>query len=108
MSSRTRPNRLSSKRQIFMAGYSSDMKICVFGAGAVGGHIAARLAAKGHDVSIVAREPHLQKIQSDGIKLLHGDDTISGRVRTATFGKQDLVIVALRANLHGTFDDAAA
>jgi 2-dehydropantoate 2-reductase len=84
------------------------MKICIFGAGAVGGHMAARLAAKGHDVSVVARGPHLQKIQSDGIKLLHGDETISGRVRTTNLGKQDLVIVALKANLLDTFADAAA
>jgi 2-dehydropantoate 2-reductase len=70
--------------------------------------MAARLAAKGHDVSVVARGPHLQKIQSDGIKLLHGDETISGRVRTTNLGKQDLVIVALKANLLDTFADAAA
>ena len=84
------------------------MKICVFGAGAVGGHIAARLAAKGHDVSVVARGPHLEKIQRDGIKLLHGDETIQGRVRTRDIGKQDIVIVALKANLLDTFADAAA
>jgi len=91
-----------------MAGYSIGMKICVFGAGAVGGHIAARLAAKGHDVSVVARGPHLQKIQSEGIKLLHGDETIQGRVRTSNPGVQDFVIVTLKANLLDTFADAAA
>ena len=84
------------------------MKICVFGAGAVGGHIAARLAAKGHDVSVVARGAHLQKIQSEGIKLLHGEEVIQGRVRTTNPGKQDFVIVALKANLLDTFADAAA
>src|SRR5882672_7380736 len=84
------------------------MKVCVFGAGAVGGHIAARLAAKGHDVSVIARGAHLQKIQSDGIKLLHGDETIHGRVRTSNPGVQDFVIVALKANLLDTFADAAA
>lgn len=84
------------------------MKICVFGAGAVGGHIAARLAAKGHDVSVVARGAHLEKIQRDGIKLLHGEETIQGRVRTDNPGKQDFVIVTLKANLLDTFADAAA
>ena len=84
------------------------MKICVFGAGAVGGHIAARLAATGHDVSVVARGPHLQKMKSDGIRLLHGGETIHGRVRTENPGKQDFVIVALKANLLDTFADAAA
>jgi 2-dehydropantoate 2-reductase len=91
-----------------MAGYSIGMKICVFGAGAVGGHIAARLAAKGHDVSVVARGAHLQKMQTDGIKLLHGEETIHGKVRTTHPGKQDFVIVALKANLLDTFADAAA
>src|SRR5260221_1318123 len=91
-----------------MAGYSIGMKICVFGAGAVGGHIAARLAAKGHDVSVVARGAHLQKIQSEGIKLLHGEEVIQGRVRTTSPGKQDFVIVALKANLLDTFADAVA
>ena len=84
------------------------MKICVFGAGAVGGHIAARLAAKGHDVSVIARGAHLQKMKADGIKLLHGNETIQGRVRTENPGRQDFVIVTLKANLLDTFADVAA
>jgi 2-dehydropantoate 2-reductase len=91
-----------------MAGYSIGMKICVFGAGAVGGHVAARLAAKGHDVSVVARGPHLEAIRRHGLKLHHGDEVISGKVRTENPGKQDVVIVALKANLLDTFADAAA
>jgi 2-dehydropantoate 2-reductase len=84
------------------------MKICVFGAGAVGGHIAARLAAKGHDVSVVARGAHLAAIEKSGLRLHHGDEIIQGRVRTTDFGKQDVVIVTLKANLLDTFADAAA
>lgn len=84
------------------------MKICVFGAGAVGGHIAARLAARGHDVSVVARGPHLQKMKTDGIRLLHGSETIHGRVRTENLGQQDFVIVTLKANLLDGFADAVA
>src|SRR4051812_14987692 len=91
-----------------MARYSIGMKICVFGAGAVGGHVAARLAARGHDVSVVARGPHLQKMKTDGIRLLHGNETIHGRVRTENPGRQDFVIVTLKANLLDTFADAAA
>jgi 2-dehydropantoate 2-reductase len=91
-----------------MAGYSIGMKICVFGAGAVGGHIAARLAAKGHDVSVVARGAHLAAIEKNGLRLHHGEELISGRVRTANPGPQDFVIVALKANLLDTFADAAA
>ena len=47
-------------------------------------------------------------MKSDGIKLLHGDETIQGRVRTENPGKQDFVIVTLKANLLDTFAEAAA
>src|SRR3954466_7195076 len=106
-SSATRPRRLSSKRQIFMAGYSSGMKLCVFGAGAVGGHIAAKLAAAGNDVSVIARGVHLEAIKTRGLKLLHGDKTIAARVRAAAnaadLEKQDAVFVTLKANMLGAF-----
>src|SRR2546425_8980812 len=102
-SSVTKPRRLSSNRQIFMAAYSIGMKLCVFGAGAVGGHLAARLAAAGNDVSVVARGLHLEKIKTAGIKLLHGDEVIQGKVRTSGIGPQDFVIVALKANLLDAF-----
>ena len=57
------------------------MRICIFGAGAVGGHVAAKLAAGGHDVSVVARGAHLEAMRDKGITLIHGDETIRGRVR---------------------------
>src|SRR6267142_1038645 len=84
------------------------MRICVFGAGAVGGHIAARLAANGRDVSVVARGAHLEAMRSRGVKLLHGDEIISGKVRTAGIGVQDAVFVTLKANMLGAFAVAAA
>jgi 2-dehydropantoate 2-reductase len=83
------------------------MKICVFGAGAVGGHIAAKLAARGHDVSVVARGAHLEAMRDKGITLVHGKDTIHGRVRTSDPGLQDFVFVTLKANALGAFADAA-
>lgn len=83
------------------------MRICVFGAGAVGAHLAARLAASGHDVSVVARGAHLEAMRRNGITLLHGDETIHGRVSTQPEGAQDIVLVALKANLLGAFVDAA-
>src|SRR5256712_2250151 len=108
----TMPTRLSSNRQIRMTVYFSGMRICVFGAGAVGGHIAAKLAASGNEVSVVARGAHLQAVQRNGLKLLHGDETILGRVRAserpAELGPQDCVIVALKANLLGAFAEQAA
>ena len=84
------------------------MRICVFGAGAVGGHLAAKLAAAGHDVSVVARGAHLEAMRDKGVTLIHGDQVISGRVRTRDPGMQDFVFVTLKANALGAFADAAA
>ena len=84
------------------------MRICVFGAGAVGGHFAARLAAAGHDVSVVARGAHLEAMRRNGVKLLHGDEVIHGRVRTADMAPQDAVFVTLKATALGSFAQAAA
>jgi len=42
------------------------MKICIYGAGAIGGHLAARLQNNGADVSVVVRGEHLAAIQKDG------------------------------------------
>jgi 2-dehydropantoate 2-reductase len=87
------------------------MRICVFGAGAVGGHIAAKLAAAGNDVSVVARGAHLQAMRQHGIKLLHGERTIVGRVRAAQtareLGEQEAVFVALKAHLLPAFAEQA-
>ena len=83
------------------------MKLCIFGAGAVGGHMAAKLAAKGHDVSVVARGAHLEAIRKNGLKLLHGAQTITGPVRAAArageLGPQDAVFVTLKANMLDAF-----
>jgi len=88
------------------------MKVCIFGAGAVGGHIAAKLAAGGHDVSVIARGAHLEAMRDKGITLLHGDRTIRGRVRAlpgvSGLGPQDFVFVTLKANALGDFAAAAA
>lgn len=83
------------------------MKLCVFGAGAVGGHIAAKLAAAGNEVGVVARGAHLEAMRSRGLKLLHGEKTIEARVRAAAnaseLGAQDAVFVTLKANMLGAF-----
>ncbi len=78
------------------------MRICIFGAGAVGGHLAARLSAAGHAVSVVARGDHLAAIRERGLVLLRGDQRIEARVkasdRPAELGPQDIVISTLKAN----------
>jgi 2-dehydropantoate 2-reductase len=47
-------------------------------------------------------------MRANGVKLLHGDETIRGRVNTAPSGPQDAVIVTLKANLLGAFADGGA
>lgn len=78
------------------------MKITVFGAGAVGGHIAARLAKSGTAVSVIARGEHLRAIRRDGLILELGDTTHACRVaatdNAAEFGAQDLVIVSVKGH----------
>lgn len=79
------------------------MKVCIFGAGAVGGHLAARLIAAGKDqISLIARGPHLHAIQKHGIRLHRGDEVFSGHPFAATdnpddLEPQDVVIVTLKA-----------
>lgn len=77
------------------------MRICVFGAGAVGGHLATKLAAAGHEVSVVARGANLAAIQRNGLTLQIGTRQIVGRVkasdRPGDLGEQDIVISTLKA-----------
>ena len=77
------------------------MKICVFGAGAVGGNFAYRLARAGADVSVVARGAHLASIRERGITVTSQGETQSVPVRATddahSLGPQDVVIVTLKA-----------
>jgi 2-dehydropantoate 2-reductase len=79
------------------------MKICVYGAGAVGGLIAAWLSRSRHEVSAVARGPHLDAIRQSGLRVR---ERAGGKVEThsikaesdpARLGPQDYVIVAVKA-----------
>jgi 2-dehydropantoate 2-reductase len=73
----------------------------MFGAGAIGGHLAAKLASAGHDVSVIARGLNLEAIRARGIALRHAERTFSGRVRAsdraADLGAQDVVFVTTKA-----------
>jgi 2-dehydropantoate 2-reductase len=88
------------------------VKICVFGAGAVGGHFAAQLAASGHEVSVIARGAHLAAIRQSGLTLLKGERRIVGQVRAAEdpreIGPVDFVLVTLKATSLSEFADRAA
>jgi 2-dehydropantoate 2-reductase len=79
------------------------MRICIFGAGAIGGYLAARLAQAGADVSVVARGPHLAAIRSGGLTLLEsGADPVTVQVRAtadaAELGPQDYLVITLKAH----------
>jgi 2-dehydropantoate 2-reductase len=77
------------------------MRICIFGAGAVGSHFAVRLALAGHEVSCVMRGPHLTAVNAGGLTLRVGEAKFTARVKAsddpATLGQQDLVISTLKA-----------
>jgi len=77
------------------------MRICVFGAGAVGSHVAVRLALAGHEVSCVMRGPHLEAVKANGLTLRVGDAEFKAAVKAsddpATLGPQDVVISTLKA-----------
>ena len=77
------------------------MKACVFGAGAIGGHLAARLAKGGADVSVVARGAQLAAIQQRGLTVHAPDGQMVCRPRAsadpADLGPQDVVLVTTKA-----------
>jgi 2-dehydropantoate 2-reductase len=87
------------------------MRVCVFGAGAVGGHLAAKFAAAGHEVSAVARGANLAALQSRGIALREGARTFSGRLRASDnaseLGAQDVVFVTTKATALSALQYAA-
>ena len=78
------------------------MKICIFGAGAIGGYMGAKLAAAGADVSLVARGPHLRAMQERGLTLIEEGERRTVAVRAAedpaALGVQDYVVVTLKAH----------
>lgn len=77
------------------------MKICVIGAGAIGGWMAAKLALAGSDVSVVARGETLRLIDSEGLRLNEGGHVHCVAVQAGedpgAFGKQDILILAVKA-----------
>jgi len=79
------------------------MKICIYGAGAVGGVMAAWLAKAGHEVSVVARGANLTAIRAQGLRVrtAASGETLVARVAAdsdpAKLGQQDYVIVAVKA-----------
>ncbi len=79
------------------------MKICVVGAGAIGGLLAAKLSRAGEQVTVIARGPHLAAIRAHGLKLVEegGTETVAKLAATdkiAEAGPQDLVVLGMKAH----------
>jgi 2-dehydropantoate 2-reductase len=78
------------------------MKIAIFGAGAVGGHLALKLHQAGINTSIVARGAHLSEIRTNGLTVKSEGQTVNARLpatdKAEDLGLQDYVIVTLKAN----------
>jgi 2-dehydropantoate 2-reductase len=78
------------------------MKICIYGAGAVGGLLGARLALAGEAVTLIARGPHLAALQANGLTLRAAGRTLTARPWATgdprEAGPQDVVIVTLKTH----------
>ena len=78
------------------------MKICIYGAGAIGAYLGAELAGAGADVSLIARGPHLEAMQASGLTLQIGGEEKHVEVTCtddpSELGQQDYVIITLKAH----------
>ena len=89
------------------------MRICVVGAGAIGGLLGVRLAHAGHEVSAIARGPHLAAIRADGLKLVEAEQELVADLEATDqitdLGAQNVVLLALKAHqIAAVVDDLPA
>ena len=88
------------------------MRIAIVGAGAIGGWVAAKLAAAGHDVALLARGATLAAVEADGLVLREGGEETSLRLQAsddaASLGPRDLLVFAVKAPSLGAAAAAAA
>ena len=77
-------------------------KFAIFGAGAIGGYLGAKLALAGLDVTLIARGPHLAAMRKDGLRLIEGEAEHRVRPRCLADGReagpQDYVILTVKAH----------
>ena len=77
-------------------------KVCIYGAGAIGGMMAAALVEAGADVSLIARGPHLEAIQRNGLTFRRDGESKTYQLKAtdnpAELGPQDYVVVTLKAH----------
>ncbi len=89
------------------------MRICIYGAGAIGGYLAAQLHLAGVETSLVARGPHLAAIKKHGLRLrIEGGERVAKLPASddpGALGPQDAVIVTLKAHsVPGVVDGIAS
>lgn len=81
------------------------MRICIIGAGAIGGLLAAKLAQAGEDVAVVARGAQLAAIRANGLRLIEeGRETtvtLAATDRIVECGPRDLIILGVKAHQLG-------
>lgn len=78
-------------------------RVCIVGAGSIGGFVGARLAASGAEVTLVARGAHLAALRRDGLTLIERDGSarqhqLAALERAADAGRQDLLVLAMKAH----------
>ncbi|MCA8927926.1 MAG: 2-dehydropantoate 2-reductase [Alphaproteobacteria bacterium] len=78
------------------------MKVCIYGAGAIGGHIGGHLARGGAEVSLIARGPHLEAMRRNGLRV-YGDGLdftvpVAATANPADLGPQDYVFITLKSH----------
>jgi 2-dehydropantoate 2-reductase len=78
------------------------VRICIYGAGAIGGLLGARLLRAGENITLIARGPHLEAMRRQGLRLIAEGEDFTLPVRATAdpveAGPQDCVIVALKAS----------
>ena len=79
------------------------MRICIVGAGAIGGLLGVKLAQAGEEVTLIARGPHLAAIRANGMKLVQedgGEIVVHPKAtdKITEAGIQDLVILGMKAH----------
>lgn len=90
-----------AKLRLGEVGDGIGMKVCIFGAGAIGGYVAVKLAQTGQQISVVARGAQLEAIKAKGLTLQQGGLRHHVRPKAtadaASLGPQDYVFLAVKA-----------
>lgn len=77
------------------------MKIAIYGAGAIGGHLGGMMGRAGYDVSLIARGPHLEAMRTNGLKQITQDDEFVTYPHVtddpSSLGPQDFVVMSLKS-----------